>query len=120
MINEGEAESCHCAPRWTIEGYDTTTNSPFCYVSRHVVLATGSTDLHNFLRVPGELSHPAWVFHDLAAFEQAVKQFVDDNPGIKEGRQTVSNITVFISFTMKSDQKTGFISKNNLPYPNNN
>lgn len=98
MINDSEAESCHCAPRWTVEGYDTTTNTPFCYVSRHVVLATGSTDLHNFLRVPGELSHPAWVFHDLAAFEQAVKQFVDDNPGIKEGRQTVSNITVFFFF----------------------
>lgn len=51
------------------------------------MLATGSTDQHNSLNVPGELCHPSWVYHDLAAYERALAEFVIDNPGIKEGNE---------------------------------
>uniref|UniRef100_A0A1B6I5I8 FAD/NAD(P)-binding domain-containing protein n=1 Tax=Homalodisca liturata TaxID=320908 RepID=A0A1B6I5I8_9HEMI len=98
--SEVETATCHChchchmSARWAVEGYDTVTNAPFLYVCRSVVLATGSTDLHNFLNVPGELSHPSWVFHDLADFEKALIELVKENPGIKEGYRTVDPVCI--------------------------
>lgn len=50
-----------------------------------MVLATGSTDVPNRLNIPGELSHPDWVFHDLVSFERAIDNLAKENQDICEG-----------------------------------
>ncbi|XP_054276279.1 oxidative stress-induced growth inhibitor 1-like [Macrosteles quadrilineatus] len=88
-------KDCSCASaQWSVEGYDTETHKPFSYVCRSVVMATGSTDQPNRLCVPGEMDNTSWVFHDLAAFEKALAQFVKDNPGIKDGSRSVDPVCV--------------------------
>lgn len=72
-------------PLWSVEGYDTTTNLPFTYICKKVVLATGSTDLHNRLNVPGEQIHPSWVYHDLKSLENGLDQLVKENQDIRDG-----------------------------------
>ncbi len=57
---------------WLVEGYDNLRKKGFAYVCRNVVLAVGTSDTHNVLNVPGELTNPDWVFHDLKRFEKAV------------------------------------------------
>lgn len=64
---------------WEVEGYDGVTNTCFKYICRYVVLATGTSDIHNTLNVPGELSNPDWVFHDLKPFENAILNLLEGN-----------------------------------------
>ncbi|XP_065211519.1 oxidative stress-induced growth inhibitor 2-like [Planococcus citri] len=64
---------------WEVEGYDGVKNTCFKYICRYVVLATGTSDIHNTLNVPGELSNPDWVFHDLKPFESAMANLTESN-----------------------------------------
>ncbi|XP_066999389.2 oxidative stress-induced growth inhibitor 1 [Anabrus simplex] len=86
---ETGVETCSPPVLWCVEGYDTANcNAPFCYVSRCVVLATGSIDLPNRLQVPGEMDNPEWVLHDLRTLEIKLDELVDRHGKDREGMPT--------------------------------
>ena len=70
----------HGKHKWEIRGYETkedpitreSQTTDFCYRAPHVVLATGSSDTPNQLRVPGE-THP-YMFHNLRQLEEQIQQ----------------------------------------------
>lgn len=80
----GEQQPCsrphHGHFKWEVRGYRTTTDpdsglvvrQPVCYRAPNVVLATGSYDLPNRLRVTGE--HLPYVMYSLGELEQHIRQ----------------------------------------------
>ncbi|KAJ9593171.1 hypothetical protein L9F63_015268, partial [Diploptera punctata] len=85
---ETGVQLCQPQAMWRVEGFDNATNSPFCYICRRVVMATGSADMPNRLGVPGELSNPSWVMHDLRSLEAVLDRLVEDEEGDREGVPT--------------------------------
>lgn len=79
---------------WLVEGHDITNNSTVTYVCQRVVLAMGSTDSRNQLGVPGELSHPNWVFHDLKSFENGLDTLVKENSDVRNGVRQVDPVLI--------------------------
>ncbi|PSN40456.1 Oxidative stress-induced growth inhibitor 1 [Blattella germanica] len=87
---ETGVQYCQPTAMWRVEGFDLTNNNQFCYISRRVVMATGSTDLPNRLGVPGELSNPTWVIHDLRLLEAALDRLVEDEEGDREADAVIA------------------------------
>uniref|UniRef100_A0A1B6D3R4 FAD/NAD(P)-binding domain-containing protein n=1 Tax=Clastoptera arizonana TaxID=38151 RepID=A0A1B6D3R4_9HEMI len=83
--DQTELGSCHCQPLWSVEGFDTTTGLPFTYICKKVILASGSTDLHNRLNVSGEMRHPNWIFHNLKTLEDELNILVEKNKDSRDG-----------------------------------
>lgn len=62
--------------RWIVSGLN-SSNKPFTYVCRNVVLANGASDLANRLGLRGEDLPSAWIKHDLPQLESALINLSD-------------------------------------------
>lgn len=91
---DAKVDLCDCSTLWLVEGHDVTNDSPVTYVCQRVVLAMGSTDSRNQLGVPGELSYPNWVFHDLKSFENSLDTLVKENVDVRNGVRQVDPVLI--------------------------